>query len=86
MYVSLWGDFPPEQGLADCREELRLAFSGKGVCAGNLKGSGSEYGCVNVDVRDEKYLELIPEWSLEIFRSIITFCMCLDSVIYLLYC
>ena len=63
-----------------------LALSGKGLCAGNLKGPGSEYNSVNVDVWDEKYLGLIPEWCLEISRSIVTFCKCLTIGIYLLYC
>lgn len=65
--------------------QSELALSGKGVCACNLKGPGCEYGCVDVDVWDEKYLGLIPEWYLEI-KSIVRFSMCLNFVIYFLYC
>lgn len=34
----------------------------------------------------EKYLGLIPEWHLEILKSIVTFCKYLNIGIYLLYC
>lgn len=52
---------------------IELPLSGKGVCVGNLKKPGSEHSYVNVDVWDETYRELIPEWLLEIFRSTVTF-------------